>query len=205
MPACAAFVLPASWSTAAWTPRHNAYWPSTTQRAALCCASSTPLASCLQACGTEPWWFMEEVAGVRSLQGCFVSGPLAVASVAALSVRSVGWEVKCTIVPRCFFFFLLNLALEECGKTWQRMKSRLIQKGKNVFVTTFSKYYFRKRVVTVNEACLCYCVRIPAFTLRSYQFSTTTIRQAGCNHVTITYISNADMRLIQCLLPFDFC
>lgn len=107
--------------------------------------------------------------------------------------------------PPVLFFFLFNLALEECGKTWQRMKSRLIQKGKNVFVTTFSKYYFRKRVVTVNEACLCYCVRIPAFTLRSYQFSTTTIRQAGCNHVTITYISNADMRLIQCLLPFDFC
>lgn len=65
--ACVAFVLPASWSMAAWTLQHNAYWPSITQRAALCCAWSTPLASCLQACGTEPWWYMEEITVVRWL------------------------------------------------------------------------------------------------------------------------------------------
>lgn len=62
---CAALGLPASWSMGVWTRQHSACWPSTTQRAALCCAWSTPLASCLRACRTERWWFMEEITAVR--------------------------------------------------------------------------------------------------------------------------------------------
>lgn len=62
---CAALVPPASWSMGAWTRRRSACWPSTTQRAALCCAWSTPLASCSPACRTGRWWFMEGITAVR--------------------------------------------------------------------------------------------------------------------------------------------